>query len=34
MDGTELDLNAAEPGGPCGVWLDEDGHPSVAFKRG
>ncbi len=27
MDGTEVDLGISERGGPCGMWVDEDGQP-------
>ncbi len=29
MDGTEVDLGISERGGPCGMWVDEDGQPVV-----
>lgn len=32
MDGTEVDLEASEPGGPCGVWVDEDGTPVIEMS--
>ncbi|GHO46874.1 phytanoyl-CoA dioxygenase family protein [Ktedonospora formicarum] len=32
MDGTEVDLDASLPGGPCGVWVDEDGKPVIEMS--
>jgi phytanoyl-CoA hydroxylase len=32
MDGTELALGTSEGGGPCGVWVDRDGHPVVTMQ--
>src|SRR6185503_15899242 len=29
MDGTEVDLDVSERGGPCGVWVERDGHSSI-----
>ena len=29
MDGIEVDLDASLPGGPCGVWVEEDGRPVI-----
>lgn len=29
MDGIEVDLEASLPGGPCGVWVEEDGRPVI-----
>jgi ectoine hydroxylase-related dioxygenase (phytanoyl-CoA dioxygenase family) len=29
MDGTDLELGGAEEGGPCGVWVAEDGQPVI-----
>jgi phytanoyl-CoA hydroxylase len=29
MDGTPLSLEVSPDGGPCGVWVDRDGRPSV-----
>jgi hypothetical protein len=29
MDGTELNLEANDGGGPCGVWVDRDGKPEI-----
>jgi ectoine hydroxylase-related dioxygenase (phytanoyl-CoA dioxygenase family) len=27
MDGSEVDLGVSETGGPCGIWVDENGTP-------
>jgi len=32
MDGTEVDLDASLPGGPCGVWVGEDGKPVIELS--
>lgn len=32
MDGTEVDLEASLPGGPCGVWVEEDGKPVIEMS--
>lgn len=29
MDGTEVDFRASEGGGPCGVWVEENGKPVI-----
>ncbi|MGQ9880351.1 MAG: phytanoyl-CoA dioxygenase family protein [Armatimonadota bacterium] len=29
MDGTEVKLGVSEGGGPCGVWVEQDGKPVV-----
>ena len=29
MDGTEVPLGISEGGGPCGVWVEQDGKPTV-----
>jgi len=29
MDGSEVTLNVSEPGGPCGVWVEKDGQPTI-----
>lgn len=29
MDGTEVKLGVSEGGGPCGVWVEQDGKPAV-----
>lgn len=29
MDGTPAELDISEHGGPCGVWVDQDGKPMV-----
>ena len=29
MDGTEVTFKASEGGGPCGVWVEEDGKPVI-----
>jgi ectoine hydroxylase-related dioxygenase (phytanoyl-CoA dioxygenase family) len=31
FDGQEVDLQASEHGGPCGVWVDTDGQPVLEF---
>ena len=33
MDGTTLPLEVSPDGGPCGVWVERDGHPSVEMTR-
>jgi phytanoyl-CoA hydroxylase len=30
-DGSVAPLGVAAEGGPCGVWVDQDGHPAVAM---
>jgi phytanoyl-CoA hydroxylase len=30
MDGSEVELRSSPGGGPCGVWVDRDGRPSIA----
>ena len=32
MDGSEVDLEASLPGGPCGVWVEEDGKPVIEMS--
>ncbi|GHO58503.1 phytanoyl-CoA dioxygenase family protein [Ktedonobacter robiniae] len=32
MDGSEVDLEASLPGGPCGVWVEEDGKPVIELS--
>lgn len=32
MDGVEVDLEASLPGGPCGVWVEEDGRPVIEMS--
>jgi len=32
FDGTEIDINASEWGGRCGVWVDQDGKPEVELS--
>jgi len=29
MDGSQVELGVSERGGPCGVWVEEDGEPVV-----
>jgi phytanoyl-CoA hydroxylase len=29
MDGTEVDLGISERGGPCGIWVDDDGEQVI-----
>jgi phytanoyl-CoA hydroxylase len=29
MDGSVVTLEAIEPGGPCGVWVEKDGQPVI-----
>ena len=29
MDGSVVDLEVSEKGGPCGIWIDRDGSPEV-----
>jgi len=33
MDGTEVDLDVSERGGPCGVWVERDGHSAIEMKE-
>jgi phytanoyl-CoA hydroxylase len=32
LDGTEVDLEASQWGGQCGVWVDKDGTPQVELS--
>ncbi|MDE2855782.1 MAG: phytanoyl-CoA dioxygenase family protein [Chloroflexota bacterium] len=32
MDGSEIDLGVSEHGGPCGVWVDQDGEPVAVLE--
>ena len=32
MDGTEVDLEASQLGGRCGVWVEEDGKPVIEMS--
>lgn len=32
MDGTEVPVGVSEGGGPCGVWREKDGSPSIAME--
>jgi phytanoyl-CoA hydroxylase len=32
MDGREVDLEASLPGGPCGVWIEEDGRAVIEMS--
>ena len=32
MDGREVALETSAQGGPCGVWVDRDGHPAVKLQ--
>jgi len=34
MDGSVVDLGNSERGGPCGVWVEEDGRPVVEMAVG
>jgi phytanoyl-CoA hydroxylase len=33
MDGTPVELENSERGGPCGVWVDQNGVPMVEFRE-
>lgn len=33
MDGTPVELGISDYGGPCGVWVDQDGVPMVELKE-
>lgn len=33
MDGTVADFRDSEGGGPCGVWVEEDGRPVIEVNR-
>jgi phytanoyl-CoA hydroxylase len=32
MDGTEVPLGVSEGGGPCGVWREQEGKPTIAME--
>ncbi len=32
LDGTLVTLQATEPGGPCGVWVEKDGRPVIEMS--
>ena len=32
LDGTMVTLKVTEPGGPCGVWVEKDGHPVIEMS--
>lgn len=32
MDGSQVTLGVSERGGPCGVWTEQDGRPTVAMR--
>jgi hypothetical protein len=32
MDGSEVVLGVSERGGPCGVWVEQDGTPVVEIR--
>jgi hypothetical protein len=32
MDGSQVELGISERGGPCGVWVEQDGAPVVEMK--
>ena len=32
MDGTEVELDVSEQGGPCGVWVERDGKPEAVLE--
>ena len=34
MDGQEVNLDVSEGGGPCGVWVGEEGSPRITMKSG
>ena len=34
MDGSVVKLGNSERGGPCGVWVEEDGQPVVEMAVG
>jgi phytanoyl-CoA hydroxylase len=33
MDGTPVELGISERGGPCGVWVEENGEPVIAMQN-
>lgn len=33
MDGTPVELDVSEKGGPCGVWVNENGNPVVEYRE-
>ena len=33
MDGTQVEIGTSQGGGPCGVWVDRDGHPMVEIQE-
>jgi phytanoyl-CoA hydroxylase len=33
MDGNEIKLDVSERGGPCGVWVEQNGKPAVEIKN-
>ncbi len=33
MDGSQVELGVSEGGGPCGVWRDRDGRPTVEMTQ-
>jgi hypothetical protein len=32
MDGSEIRLDVSERGGPCGIWVEQNGKPAVEMK--
>jgi ectoine hydroxylase-related dioxygenase (phytanoyl-CoA dioxygenase family) len=32
MDGSEVELGVSERGGPCGIWVEQDGQPVVELQ--
>lgn len=34
MDGSTIELGESDRGGPCGIWVDQEGHLDVALKEG
>jgi ectoine hydroxylase-related dioxygenase (phytanoyl-CoA dioxygenase family) len=33
MDGTQVELNISDHGGPCGVWAERDGTPVIEMRE-
>jgi phytanoyl-CoA hydroxylase len=33
MDGNEIQLDVSERGGPCGIWVEQNGKPAVEIKN-
>lgn len=33
MDGSEVELDISEGGGPCGIWVEQDGTPVVEMQE-